>query len=281
MAKILVIGCGDIGGALALQLQEEGHQVTGLRRSPRGHESVINYIKADVTSAANIGTVHFDFDQLVYILSPDTSDISAYELVFKTGVDNVLKALKKSSPNVGITFVSSSRVYGQRHGEWLDESSKTAPTDERGKLLLAAEKSFLAFNQQITIVRFSGIYGRSNYFIKQIKSAKGIQKEPAYYTNRVHRADCIGALAFLINKKSNGKRLDSIYLVSDDDPASKWDIACYLADALSLRRPVALTLAAEAGCNKRLDNRRLIEEGYEFKYKNYKEGYKEVIDEHT
>lgn len=279
MDKILIIGCGDIGGALASQLHDEGHQVTGLKRSLQLDSPDISFIQADITKPEELSNLSFDFDQVIYILSPSDRSISGYDAVFKIGVDNVLNWFKGQKENVAFTFVSSSRVYGQNKGEWLDESSITEPTDERGKILLEAENTFLGFNSQTTIVRFSGIYGRSNYFINQLRKGADIQKEPAYYTNRIHRADCIGALSFIINKKSDGSAMTGVYLATDDDPASKWDVACYLADVYSLEQPAALTLNKEADCNKRLTNNHLKAAGYQFKYKSYKQGYQEVIDE--
>ncbi|PHS72895.1 MAG: NAD(P)-dependent oxidoreductase [Cycloclasticus sp.] len=281
MANILIIGCGDIGSALATQLNDDGHQVTGLRRSPQADTVGITFIQADIAKVSEVDAIDLNFEQIIYILSPDASDLSAYEAVFNIGVKNLLNTLEKQQAGPAITFVSSTRVYGQHQGEWLDETSPTKPTDERGQILLAAEQQFLAFNNATTIVRFSGIYGRSNYFINQVKAGKEVQKEPPYYTNRVHKEDCVGALAFLINKKSTGVKLKSTYLVSDCDPASKWNVACYLADGLSIERPPALRLDKQADCNKRLDNRRLIKEGFEFKYKTYKEGFKEALDEQT
>ena len=279
MANILIIGCGDIGGALASQLRDDGHQVTGLKRSAPQNKPGFKYFKADITCAAEIQKIKFNFDQIVYILSPSGGEIVAYEEVFNTGIDNLLNALKEQQVDAAITFVSSTRVYGQQQGEWLDETSDTQPTDERGRILLDAERTLLAFSKQTTIVRFSGIYGRSNYFINQLKLGVGVQKNPPYYTNRIHRADCIGALAFIINKKSKGAVTHGVYLGTDDDPASKWDVACYLADALSIDRPTALMLNKQVNCNKRLANNRLKAAGYQFKYKSYKEGYQETIDE--
>ncbi|HIF17968.1 MAG TPA: NAD-dependent epimerase/dehydratase family protein [Cycloclasticus sp.] len=279
MAKILIIGCGDIGGALAEVLVQEGHEVTGLKRTLPSHQSAVRFIKADITKADELASLPVDFDQVIYIISPSSGGTPAYEDVFKLGVDNVLARFEKKKAKVSFTFVSSTRVYGQHQGEWLNEESETKPIDERGKILLAAENKFLDFNSQTTIIRFSGIYGRSNYFLNQLKGGVEIQKEPPYYTNRIHKEDCVGALAFLINKKNTVVKLKSTYLVSDCDPASKWDVACYLADGLSIQRPPALMLDQHADCNKRLDNRRLIKEGYQFKYKTYMQGFKAALNE--
>jgi nucleoside-diphosphate-sugar epimerase len=161
----------------------------------------------------------------------------------------------------------------------LNEESEAKPTDERGKILLEAEDKFLGFNEDTTIIRFSGIYGRSNYFLNQLKKGTEIQKEPPYYTNRVHRSDCVGVLAFIANRKSEGKLMSGVYIASDNDPASKWDVANFLANVFNVNKPKAQTLDETANQNKRLDNKRLLQEGYEFKYSSYIEGYTERLDE--
>lgn len=280
MSKILVIGCGDIGEALATKLQLAGHQVVGMKRTPCSTHSPLDIITADVTDAKTLECLPFNVDQVVYILSPKSRDISAYKDVFKLGVDNVLQLFSARNPNVAFTFVSSTRVYGQCQGEWLNELSITEPVDERGRILLAAEHKFLAFNQATTIVRFSGIYGRSNYLLNQLKQGIEIQQNPPYYTNRIHRDDCIGVLDFIVNKKASAGELADIYLATDDDPAEKWEVAYYLAKQFGMDEPKVSAVNATADMNKRLSNKRLREAGYKFSVESYKQGYKKVNDEH-
>jgi len=278
MSKVLIIGCGDIGGALAGILQKEGHDVTGLRRDPPAELSTLNCIKADVTNQQQIAALNLDFDQVVYILSPSSRELDAYKAVFERGVTNILTAFKKKCPSAAFTFVSSSRVYGQRNGEWLNEDSLCEPTDERGRILLAAEKRFLSFNDSATVVRFSGIYGRSQYLINKLKRGEAVQKKPPYYTNRIHRIDCVSALVFLINKKAGGEKLKTTYLATDADPATSWEIANHLTQKLGLPTPEGLDLGPAADRNKRLENKRLLEEGFEFKFSSYKDGYNKFSD---
>lgn len=278
MAKVLIIGCGDIGAALAEKLVSGAHEVTGVKRTMPKKQLAFNIVQADVSNMDDVEGLDLNVDQLVYILSPSCSDMAAYKDVFEVGVDQVLSALKKQSQDVAITFVSSTRVYGQNKGEWIDERALTEPTDERGQILLAAENKFLAFNDQTTIVRFSGIYGRSSYFLNQLKKGLAVQKKPPYYTNRIHREDCIGVLEFILNKKIKGESLESIYLATDNDPAPKWDVANYVANEFNLERCEQKSVPNDAGQNKRLSNSRLKSSGYTFKASNYKEGYKRLVD---
>ncbi|OUR82144.1 NAD(P)-dependent oxidoreductase [Cycloclasticus sp. 46_120_T64] len=275
MASILIVGCGDVGGALALKLAAEGHQVTGLKRQPNSELSAIPFIKADVSQLDELAGLDFNYDQLVYILSPSAANIAAYKAVFTEGVDNLLKQLAEKKPTIALTFVSSTRVYGQDQGEWLNEDSKTDPSDERGKIILTAEKKFLAFNGQSTVIRFSGIYGRSNHLLNKLKAGAAIQQEPCYYTNRIHREDCIAVLDFLLNKKLQAGLSKRIYLATDDEPVSQWQLASYLCAKFKYPEPSPQHLAKEAGTNKRLDNAWLKQEGYSFRFSSYKQGYRE------
>ena len=273
MSKILMVGCGDIGRSLAERLASQGHQVTALQRNVLTELRGVKTIKADVTNLRQLATLSFDYDQLVYILAPSTHDISGYKAVFETGVVNTLEVLAKHASNIQLTFISSTRVYGQRQGEWLNENSKTEPSDERGKIILAAEKRFLSFNKASTIVRFSGIYGRSNRLLNKLRERAEVQQQPSYFTNRIHRDDCIGALDFLINKKIDTGLSQSIYLATDSSPVNKWDLACYLCNKFNYPKPVPRALKKGSHANKRLDNRLIREEGYRFKFDGYQDGY--------
>jgi len=278
MAKVLIIGYGDIGKAVAIALAEDGHDVAALRRTKQIEDSKVKVLQADVSNTESLSELDLDVDQVVYILSPSGGSTSAYKEVFDLGVHNVLDVFKKQCPNAAITFVSSTRVYGQNNGEWVDERSITEPADDRGRLLLEAEKAFLAFNDKTSIVRFSGIYGRSNYFLNQIKSGVKIQKSPPYYTNRIHRSDCIGVLAFLVNKKANGVSMGGVYTATDSDPAAKWEVASYLAAGLNVQCEEVTNLNTDAKQNKRIKNKRLIDSGYVFKYPSYQQGYGESLE---
>jgi len=277
MANILLVGGGYIGGRVANALVEQGHQVTVLKRSKPQEPFLACHRVGDVSCPKTLDDLDFDVDQLIYILSPDGAEVASYQAVFEVGVDNLLSILKKRNPKVELLFVSSTRVYGQQQGEWLNEKSETKPVDDRGMLLLSAEKKFLAFNEKTTIVRFSGIYGRLSMGSRCKKVI--VQREPPRYTNRIHWEDCVGALVFLINKKHNGALSYPIYIATDHEPEEKWIVEVYLSGILGLNNPVPRELEENLNRNKRLDNKRLIEEGYKFKFKNYREGYAQGINE--
>jgi len=275
MAKILIIGCGDLGQAVAIKLFSQDHHITGLKRHPPTNKQSIHYIKADISKIETLNSLTGDFQQAIIILSPDSSSTEAYQAVFETGINNLLLALNK---NTSITFISSTRVYTENNGEWVNEKTPANACDPKSRLILQAESRILAHNPLNTIIRFSGIYGRAKgYFLQQIKNAAPIQQYPSYYTNRIHRSDCIGVIVHLINKKIAGDKLEPIYLASDSEPSPKWDVACYLAKQMNCNKPIASSEPDQNSQNKRISNQRLMDSGYTFKYPSYKQGYQQTI----
>jgi len=274
MARILIAGCGDIGVAAGQLLADDGHDVVGLRRHPPANDNKIRYIKADLSDSSDLDKLDSGFDLVIYILTPDDRSEQSYRNVFELGVAKLLNFFSRNSPDTGFIFVSSTSVYGQTHGEWVDEESVTEPGNITGKIILQAERAFLAHCSSNCIIRFSGIYGRNRSRLLDLVAKGGeVQYQPAYYTNRIHRDDCVAVLRFVSNKKIAGAALEPIYLASDDDPAPKWDVFNDLADKLGVERPEQAIFPQGSDQNKRCSNRRLKQLGYSFSYKSYREGY--------
>lgn len=274
MARILIAGCGDIGAGAGRLLAEEGHEVVGLRRHPPENDDKISYIRADVGSVDDLLSLDTRFDLVIYILSPDDRSEASYRHVFEHGVASLLDVFRQNNTDTRFLFVSSTSVYGQSHGEWVDEESETDPQSVTGRIILRAENAILSAGGKNCVIRFSGIYGRSRSRLLDtvIKGGK-VQYKPPYYTNRIYRGDCIGVLHFIAARMLSGARLDSIYLATDDDPAPKWDVYNYLAGKMAVDRPEKETLPNGSEQNKRCSNERLKRLGYRFTYRSYREGY--------
>lgn len=278
MARILIAGCGDIGAAVGTQLAEDGHEVVGLKRNPPEEHGVIRYIKGDLARADELADLDTRFDHVIYILSPDGRSEEAYRRVFELGLDNLLNVFSRAGSKAGFVFVSSSGVYGQKRGEWVDEDSPAEPVSLTGKIIRKAEAAVLQHGDRNCIVRFSGIYGRGrSWLLEDVARGGEVQYDPPYYTNRIHRDDCAAVLRFVSSRMIAGDRLDPVYLASDDDPAPKWDVYSYLAERLGLAAPGKAVLPHDADQNKRCRNTRLKQLGYRFIYESYREGYAALL----
>jgi nucleoside-diphosphate-sugar epimerase len=275
MAKILIVGCGAIGSELAAVLSAQGHEVTGLKRRPPLYATApIRYVAADISSPADLANLDCDFTQAFFIVSPEQRSEQSYRAVYETGLNNLLKRL----PQTPWLMVSSTGVYGQSRGEWVDEDSTAEPDNITSRLIRQAEQNLLTLNPANIVVRFSGIYGPGRESLLRLAmQAPAIQQNPPYFTNRIHQQDCIEVLSFLLEQRLAGKALAQCYLASDDDPAPMWEVMTWLAGHLHCPPPVVKTIDTGADMNKRCRNARLKALGYQFHYPSYKDGYLELI----
>ena len=279
MAKILIIGCGSIGTQLAHNLAAKGHDVTGLKRNPPKLDiGEINYFTADISLAYQLEELPLDFEFIYFIVSPDGRNKESYQAIYEIGLTNLIDRFAKEGASQNWIFVSSTSVYGQSEGEWVDEESIAQPDNITSQYIRQAEQQLMDLNPQNIVVRFSGIYGPGReYLLRMAKQQSVIQKDPPYYTNRIHQQDCIGVLIFLLEKSLAGVTLEQCYLASDDNPATMWDVMSWLTEHLSCKPPEVKVNDKEVGMNKRCNNQRLKTLGYHFQYPDFKAGYLELI----
>ena len=276
MAHVLIAGAGYIGLRLAAVLQAGGHRITGLRRSPPSQANGPAWITADVTRPATLADLPADFDAVVCALAPGGRDAAAYRGIYVTGTGHLMDRL--DGRDLPFLFVSSTGIYGENTGAWVDEHTTPAPTTDTGRVLLEAEENVLARRADATVVRFSGIYGPGRtWLVDRVRAGHPVQVEPPTYTNRIHRDDGAGVLAHLLEKRLAGATLPPILLASDDDPAPLADVTGWLAHRLGVPRPPEAPAAADAPRNKRCRNTGLKDTGYRFIHPGYRDGYADML----
>lgn len=274
MAKVLIVGCGDVGGRLALRLAAEGHEVHGLRRSPFSLPGV-QALAGDVTDAATLRLPR-GLDYVFILLAPGEGGEAAYRRVYYEGTRNVLAALAGQSLR-RLFWISSSGVYGQDDGSPVDETSAAAPASPTSRVLLESEGLARGAAWPATVVRLSGIYGSGRLrLVNWVQAGRPVQASPSQWTNRIHAADAAGLLAFLLERDAAGVTLADTYLGTDSEPAPQHEVLDWLADRLGLPR-VPHQAVPGGGRNKRLSNARLLALGYRLQYPDYRAGYAEVL----
>ena len=281
MARILVVGTGDIGGHLAVQMVQDGHQVWGLRRSDKEIAPGVTALQGDVSDPETLIDLPQNIDILLYsVASPEFSK-EGYHKYYYRGLRNVIQALKiNGSKPQHAFFVSSTSVYHQMAAEWVDETTPTEPTSFAGKEMLAAEQALEKSFIPGTAVRFSGIYGPGrNRMIEQARQGGHCDPEPEVWTNRIHRDDCVGVLKFLIDKALNGESLESTYLATDSQPATLFDVLEWMKDRIGDVESDHDLPEVTRRANRRCSNKRLLEAGYKFKFEQYQDGYDFVLKE--
>ena len=286
--RVLIAGCGYVGSRLGTDLAAAGHKVWGLRRRTDALPAGIEGLAADLTEPDTLAQLPPGLDHVVYATAADGSGEAAYRSAYLKGLGNLLKALEtqESRPR-RFFFVSSTGVYGQQEGEWVDETSPTEPSRESGKILLAAEHKALAGPFPATVVRLGGIYGPGRTRLLRLAGSGDatVREDPPAYTNRIHRDDAAGLIAHLIALDTaappagQGIPPAQIYLGVDRDPAPYHEVLDWLAERLGAARPRRTEgdTGVRRGGNKRCSSDRLIAAGYRFRYPSFRDGYEEMI----
>ena len=278
-ADILIAGCGDVGGALAERLRDAGHRVAGLRRRAGLLPAGIEPLAADLGEPATLALLgERRFDIVVVSSAAGRFDEDHYRRVYVEGLANLLDVLR-GTPHV--LLASSTAVYHQCDGEWVDEDSPTEPHGFSGRILLQAEALLRErAAHRATVLRFGGIYGPGRErLLREVAAGIGCAREPVRYTNRIHREDCAGILQFVVGRLLRGETLAPLYLGVDSEPAPMWEVRHWIAAELG----VALDDAAggaqggRAPGSKRCSNRRLLEAGYALRYPDFRAGYAPLI----
>jgi len=275
--KILIAGCGEIGSKVGIELSIKGHDVFGLKRNVDSIPKLIKPIAIDLSNEINPELLPTDIDIVVYILAANGFNEHAYNEAYIVGAKNLIAALGQQADRLKrFIFVSSTSVYGQNQGQWVDENSATESKSFNGQIMLEAEKQILQLPNSL-IVRFSGIYGPGrNRMLEKISSGQIASSHPVIYSNRIHSEDCANVLVHLIEI---GEINDQIILASDHCPVSLNEIQTWLADQLDIvqsSREYA-TPKRRAG-SKRISNKRLLALGYQFIYPDYRTGYPDLLN---
>jgi nucleoside-diphosphate-sugar epimerase len=276
--KLLLVGCGDIATQLGHRMLAHGYAVTAIRRNIALLPVEFEGMSADVTKPETLSTLaKIDFDAVVITLTPSARSEEGYMQSYYQGTKNILAALQHNS-NTLLLFASSTSVYHQADGNWVDETSPTNPEGYSGQVMLKTEKLLADSKNSSINVRFGGIYRTGQeVFLNQVR-AGAVAPSQEYYSNRIHSNDCAGVLEHLIMCYEKGQSLAECYMAVDCEPAPLAEVVAWLRDQLA---DGAIKdgdeLKRRAG-SKRCSNRRLLELGYKFKYPSYREGYRVIID---
>jgi nucleoside-diphosphate-sugar epimerase len=276
MARILIAGCGDLGTALGLDLWKAGHQVWGLKRNPASLPAEILPLAADLTRASSLSVVPPDLDYVFYTAAADGFSEASYRAAYVVGLENVLAVLRagKQRPR-RLFFTSSTAVYAQHQGEWVDEDSPAVAESFAGRCLRQGESLLWTSAYPSTIIRFGGIYGpgRSRLIDSVRYGTATCVENPPVYTNRIHRDDGAAVLRHLMEFTDTAP----LYLGVDDEPAPQCQVLRWLAERLGVPGPTVVSVPTDAEAsmrgNKRCSNRRLRASGFRFRYPSFRDGY--------
>lgn len=289
--SVLFVGCGDLGIRTGLLLQARGWQIAGQRRDPsRLPVGFVRYA-GDYTQPGSLDFIAgLRPEHVVASFNPTERSVEGYQQGFADAADNLRSALESYRPRT-VLMVSSTRVYAEASGGWVDEESPLATADPRALAIIAAEQALSGTAEQFSVVRFAGIYGLAGGRLLE-KVRRGELPElsedrPQRFSNRIHRDDCAGLLACLLQASAVGIELAPVYIGVDDLPTPRGEVEAWLAAQMGVANstgdmvstPVVTSTAGNvmpAG-HKRCRNRQLRASGYRLRYPDYRSGYRAVL----
>jgi nucleoside-diphosphate-sugar epimerase len=250
-----------------------GHRVFGTTRSRSRAETLaaegIEPILADVLirdSLSNLPSV----DQGFYCVGYDRTSGVPIEQVYVDGLRHALGRLANRARR--LVYASSTGVYGDHRGAWVDEKTTPEPQTDSGRACLEAEEVLRDFSREysypISVLRYSGLYGPGRLMRREsILSGKPIAADPESYLNLVHIDDAASAAVVALQARDSGP----LYLVSDDRPAKRREFYGTLAQLLGAPTP-RFEPTSEAGpvrrdSSKQISNRLLkLDLGFTLSY---------------
>lgn len=238
--NILVSGCGDVGLRIARLHTEQGDQVSALTRSEK---------RASALQEAGLEVLCHDLDQplpaadvpqfnLVYMLAPPGGDGS-----HDPRLQHLLDWLTPNPP-ARFVYISTTGVYGDCAGAWVDETWPRNPQTDRARRRAAAEQKLELWSQNSAcnhcIVRVAGIYGPGRLPVARLQRREPVLIETdSPWSNRIH-SDDLARAAWLVATAATAQ---GIYNACDDVPSTMTDYFNQVADVLGLPRPPQVSRA--------------------------------------
>lgn len=284
--RLFCFGLGYSVRALARRLAPQGWRIAGTCRTPEK----IALLRAEGIEAHLFSSDH-PLDDPAAALAGATHILTSIPPA-PDGSDPVLAAhgadINALAPGIAwLGYLSTTGVYGDRGGGWVDETSALAPTGDRGRRRMAAEKVWASFGATsgvpVQIFRLAGIYGPGRNQLVSLRqgTARPIDK-PGQVFSRIHVDDIAAVLAASMAMPQAG----AVYNVCDDEAAPTQTVIAYAAGLLGIAppalvpfeaaqrdpgfSPMALSFYAD---NKRVANTRIKQElGVTLRYPTYREG---------
>jgi len=262
--KILIAGCGYIGKKVARLLQQEEYTCSALVNSEKSQNLCQQQnIRTNIINLDDdFSDISLQADVILYTIAPQNHGIEDHRI-------KPFLALLKQAPKK-IILISTTGVYGDCHGDWVDENTALKPQADRAKRRIDAELQIKNYSQQyhcdVVILRVAGIYAADKLPLKRLQSGEPILCEAdSGFSNRIHADD----LATICFAACTSDKMQGLYNCTDGKPTTMCDYFNRVANALGLPAPEAINLAQaqkklSAGMlsylaeSKRIKNNRLL-----------------------
>ena len=269
--RVLIAGCGYLGAATADLFHDAGWLVEGWTHSNESAARLAvkpySVRAVDIADPSAVRAARNEFDVVIHCASSGGGDAESYRRLYLEGARNLLTELRPTR----FIYTSSTSVYAQTGGEWVDEESPAEPTHATGRLLRETED--LVRQNRGVVARLAGIYGpgRSALLRKFLSGEARIEGSGKRFLNQAQRDDIAAALLHLIALPNE----TGIVNVVDNQPLTQRE--CYQWFATRLNRPLPPVADApgkrkRGASNKRVSNQKLRTLGWEPKFPTFQIG---------
>lgn len=281
--RLVILGCGYLGSAVARAAVMRGARVTALTRNEARAADLraegIDTVVGDLADETWHGRIPGAPDFVLNCVSAGGGGVEGYRHSYVRGMASLIAWARRTGPAGTVVYTSSTSVYPQGDGACVDETAPTAGGSERAQLLLEAETALRLADgvwRRWFILRLAGIYGPGRqYLIDGVRSGE-VAGNGEHRLNLIHRDDGVAAImACLAAPAAVG---NAVFNVADDGPAPKADVVDWLAGQLGV--PVPRFTGEPAGPRRSLTPDRVISNhrlktqlGWRPEYPTYREGY--------
>lgn len=267
--NIAIIGCGYIGSGAAVLWRQKGYHITATTRSAKNLKKLDQVAQKSQILNGNSEREFIPLiennDALLVTVAADSPDSYADTYL---GIAEIFRhlALEMDLPR-HLIYTSSTSVYGDHQGLWVDETSSLLNKSEQAKILIKAEEMYLSLEElgwQVSILRFAQIYGPDRELSKKVKELEEhiLPGSGDHYTNMVHKTDCVSAIDYSLRH-----HLEGVFNLADDDHPTRKELYDTLSHKFHL--PKVKWDPTHAGFptgNKRVSNHKIKGEGYSLHY---------------
>lgn len=273
--NLFCFGLGYCADYLSAKLIKQGWQVSATcRTSEKAAVLEASGIRPVLLSGKKVTVTDLGKADHILISAPPEQDGSDPVLNF---AEAALAALQDQIKWVG--YLSTTGVYGDHQGAWIDEETPAGLLSERGQRRVAAEAQWAATGLPMHYFRLAGIYGPGRNSLRALQNgtARRVVKQGQVFS-RIHLADITRILEASMANPNAGRA----YSVCDDTPAPPQDVVTYAAELMGVSPPALQDFATAElspmarsfyGENKRIRNNRIKEElGVSLEYPDYRAG---------
>ena len=273
-AKVAVIGCGYVGKAVASYWHQQGYWVTGTTTRVEKVSELDAVTDQTLVmrgnNLADMAKVIENQETILVSIAPISDrqvDAQIYAETYLPTAKNLVTALKNNSSVKQVVYISSGSVYGDKKGEWVDETASLDTETDYGKILVEAEQIILGLEKKdlkVCVLRLGGIYGPGRELDKRLGrlAGKTLPGSGTSWAGWIHLDDVVSAVEFVRQKRCEG-----IYNLVNDLKLTTEDLCNLICDRQNLAR-VSWdgSKSSFSSLNARLDNSKIKKEGYKFIY---------------